>query len=238
MKILVAIESCFKDRVKHQAQRDTWLKDFHDFFSYSVEKKFFLGDVVDKFEEDEVPLLSIKDTYETLSTKTQAICQWAAERDFDFLLKVDTDTVAHPRNLVFSNFQNHDYSGGFNEDQMPTSLRDRFGGSTIQFPSGGAGYWLSRKSLTIVANSDKVVSCAEDVFVAAVLKEHGILPSWNTGYRWRPGATVDKDAITLHLSSALQKKYEPAMMYKAYEEINNATYPESSLYEQLKREFL
>jgi hypothetical protein len=219
MRVLVAIESCFQDRFKHRAQRDTWMKDIR-----LVEKRFFMGDVVDSFLPDEISLLGagIPDSYETLSLKTRAICQWAVEQDFDFIFKADTDTVINPRGLAASGFQKYDYSGGFNEDAMPPSLQDRFGGGAIQFASGGAGFWLSRKALTLVANSDKVVSCAEDVFVAAVLREHGIQPTFNSGYRWRPGETVDKDLITLHLSSALQKKYEPSMMYEYYEKIKRA----------------
>lgn len=221
MKILIAIESCFKDRLKHQAQRDTWIKD-----SYAgLRQKFFMGNVGYSPIEDEIFLGSdVDDSYDFLSVKTRAICQWAAERDIDYMFKADTDTLINPREFLFSNFQKYDYSGGFNEDVMPIGLQSRFGAGTIQFASGGAGYWLSKKALTLVANSDKVVSCAEDVFVAAVLREHGIFPSWNSGYRWRPGEKVDKDVITLHLSSALQKKYVPADMYAQYE--------------QLKREFL
>lgn len=220
MRVLIAVESCLQDRFKHQAQRDTWIKGLH-----FVETKFFMGSVGGGESEDEVFLgAAVNDSYEALSVKTRAICQWAAERNFDYLFKCDTDTIVSPRNLIFSGFQEHDYSGGFNEDVMPESLRERFGGGAIQFTSGGAGYWLSKKAVTLVANSDKVASCAEDVFVAAVLREHGVLPYWNPGYRWRPGATIDKDVVTLHLSSALQQKYEPRMMYEKYE--------------QLKREFL
>lgn len=216
MKILIAIESCAKDQPKHQAQRDTWIKDMP-----FAEIRFFVGGGVRRGDET---FLALDDSYEALSLKTQEICRWAVKGNYDFMFKADTDTIINPQNLILSGFQNHDYSGGFNEDVMPASLQDRFGGGTIQFASGGAGYWLSKKALTMVAVSDKVVSCAEDVFVAAVLREHGIRPSWNEGYRWKPGATIDKDTITLHLSSALQKKYEPSQM--------------CGLYEQLKREFL
>jgi hypothetical protein len=216
MKILVAIESCFKDIHKHQVQRDTWMKDLP-----FMEKRFFIGNCGFSPLEDETFLgADIDDSYEGLSLKTRAICQWAAGRDFDFVFKMDTDTVMHPKNFFLSGFGAHDYSGGFNTDCMPDSLKSRFPQRlSIDFASGGAGYWLSKKALTIIANSDKVVSCAEDVFVAAVLREHGIQPTFNSGYRWRPGETVDKDLITLHLSSALQKKYEPKDMYQAYEEI-------------------
>ena len=59
----------------------------------------------------------------------------------------------------------------------------------------------------------------EDVFVADALLKHGIKPTFHPGYRWRPGATIDKDMVTLHLSSALQKKYEVSQMYEAYHQM-------------------
>jgi hypothetical protein len=65
---------------------------------------------------------------------------------------------------------------------------------------------------------------AEDVFVAHALKEAGIRPVFHQGYKWRPGADVDKDTVTLHLSSALQKKYVPEMMYEYYQKIVNLQY--------------
>lgn len=75
-----------------------------------------------------------------------------------------------------------------------------------------------------MAKSDTIQTCAEDVFVAHALKEAGIRPVFHQGYKWRPGADVDKDTVTLHLSSALQKKYVPEMMYEYYQKIVNLQY--------------
>jgi hypothetical protein len=205
MKILVAIVSCHAHRHLHDAQRQTWLKDL-----VLADYKFFVGEpTCIRLEKDEESL-SVDDGYEFLTRKTRAICNWALGRDYDYLFKTDTDTIVDPQNLLFSDFHNHDYFGGENEDDSPYGR--------IRFASGGAGYWLSRKSLTIVALSDSLTN-AEDVFVAAALRRWGILPVWHPGYKWRPGAAIDKDTVSLHLSSALQKKYETSMMYEAYEKL-------------------
>jgi hypothetical protein len=82
----------------------------------------------------------------------------------------------------------------------------------------------ANKDLTIVSNYENMPTSAEDVFVAHALKEAGIRPVFHQGYKWRPGADVDKDTVTLHLSSALQKKYVPEMMYEYYQKIVNLQY--------------
>jgi hypothetical protein len=202
--------SCHRDRAFQQAQRDTWLKDL-----CVTDHKFFLGRPSDQPEADEV-FLDVNDSYQGLSLKTQAICRWALDNDFDYVFKCDTDTVVNPWEFVFNDFQNYHYSGGFNEDVVPA-----FSSEKILFASGGAGYWLSKNALTIVANAASIVTAAEDVFVAAALRAEKIFPMWNSGYRWRPGETIDKFVISLHLSSALQKKYEPALMYEYYQKIKD-----------------
>jgi len=206
MRVLVAVESCHRDRGLQQAQRDTWLKDL-----IVTDHKFFLGkpDTVGR-REDEV-FLDVDDSYKALPYKTQAICRWALAQEFDFMFKCDVDTLVNPWQFVFSGFQNHDYFGGENEDDSPYGR--------IQFASGGAGYFLSKKALTILSNFGSISTTAEDVWVSYVLRESGIRPVFHQNCLWRPGATVDKDTITLHLSSALQRKYIPEMMYEAYEKV-------------------
>lgn len=76
-----------------------------------------------------------------------------------------------------------------------------------------------RKALTIVSNYENISTSAEDAIVAYSLRNAGIMPAFHQGLRWRPGADVDKDTVTLHLSSALQRKYTPEMMYDAYEKV-------------------
>jgi hypothetical protein len=209
MKILVAVMSCHRDRAFQQAQRDTWLRGVNTGFT---EYRFFLGRPSDKVQSIDEVFLDVDDSYDNLAEKTQAICQWAYERDYDTLFKCDVDTLVNPRKAEYND---EDYLGGFNEDTVPL-----FGGH-IQFASGGAGYWLSRKALTIVSDADTIRTCAEDVFVADALRAKGIFPAFKEGYRWKPGADVDSGMISLHLSSALQKKYEPEQMYEYHEKVTN-----------------
>jgi hypothetical protein len=218
LRILIAVESCCRDRDAglHKAIRDTWFKNIA-----VTDKRFFLGgpsshNLLNDNAVDETTL-GVQDSYEELSQKTQAICQWALEHDFDYLFKCDVDTLVNPWQFVFSCFQNHDYMGGENADvNVPGFDPER-----IEFCSGGAGYWLSKKALTIVSKAGSISTSAEDVWVANALLEAGIRPVFHQGYRWRPGAVVDKGMVTLHLSSALQRKYVPEMMYEYYEKVRS-----------------
>jgi hypothetical protein len=214
-RLLIAIESCHRDRDKHQAQHETWLKDL-----FIVEHKFFIGwPLAQSLEEDEVQL-TVDDGYGDLSVKTQSICRWALAHDYDCVFKCDVDTLVNPYRFLFSGFQRHDYFGGENADVNVSGFEPE----RIEFCSGGAGYWLSKKALTIIAEAGSIKTAAEDVFVAHALKEAGIRPVFHQGYRWHPGAAMDKDTVTLHLSSALQKKYVPEMMYEYYQKIVNIQY--------------
>ena len=207
-KILVAIQSCHRDREAQQAQRDTWLSALS-----IADYKFFLGRPETKLQCMDEVFLDADDNYEQLSVKTQMMCWWALDHDYDWMFKCDIDTVLNGNKATISGGQ--DYVGGENADvDIPG-----FPPGRIEFCSGGAGYWLSRKALTIVVNHASIPTCAEDVFVAHVLKEAGITPIFQPGYKWRPGSDIDSETISLHLSSALQKKYEPDDMHKAYEKI-------------------
>lgn len=205
-RILVVIESCHRDRELQQAQRNTWLSALD-----IVDYKFFLGIPKTKVQCMDEVFLDVDDSYEMLSVKTQAICEWAYQHDYDFIFKCDIDTVLNGKKATISGVQ--DYVGGENADvDIPG-----FPPGRIEFCSGGAGFWLSRKALAIVANAAIIPTCAEDVFVAYALKKHGILPVFQPGYKWRPGSMIDSDTISLHLSSATQTKYRPEQMYEAYQ---------------------
>jgi hypothetical protein len=169
--------------------------------------RFFLG-LGGINATDEVSL-NVDDGYLSLPEKTQAMCKWALDHNFDYMYKCDTDTLVSPANLALS-FHEFDYMGGENADNVS------FFHEPVSFASGGAGYWLSRKAMEIVVNSIKPPTNAEDVFVAWALKGEGISPVWHPGYKWRPETDVDKETVSLHLSSAYQKKYKPEMMLESY----------------------
>jgi hypothetical protein len=205
MKILIAILSCRQHADFQQAQRDTWVKDVPS----DIDVRYFVGhpDIVSDevfLGEDAIRPESGLKLYPTLPAKTKLLCKWALDAGYDYVFKTDTDTLVNVENLLVSGFANSDYSGGYNYEE------------TGDFASGGAGYWLSRRAMQNIVDS-AVVSWAEDLFVSLALREKGIFPVWNTGYRWRPHEPIDSSMITLHLSSVLQRgKYDPAWMYECY----------------------
>ena len=205
MKLLIAILSCRQHAVFQQAQRSTWVKDVPQ----DIDVRYFVGhsdialDEVFLGEDAICPESGLK-LYPTLPTKTKLLCKWALDAGYDYIFKTDTDTLVNVENLLNSGFANSEYSGGYNHEE------------TGEFASGGAGYWLSRRAMQVIVEST-VTSWAEDVFVSLALREKGILPIWNTGYRWKPGEPIDNSMITLHLSSVLQRgKYDLAWMYECY----------------------
>jgi hypothetical protein len=215
MKILIAIESCKANRHLHQAMLDTWLSALS---IMDVDCRFFIGGINEPENHLEVWVPCL-DTYDALVAKTKGICRWAFDEGFDYVFKCDTDTVVNPQRLLNSGFIGTDYLGGFNEDYMPNTLKHTFPTvNQIQFASGGAGYWLSRKAMIHVAEGLATLSAAEDVYVAGKLLENHIPPIWHEGYRWRPGSKIE-GATTFHLSSALQVKYRPELMYEYFEKI-------------------
>lgn len=222
-RCLIAVISCIEHKQKgyHDAIRNTWLKDINNHSGeHYVDYKFFNGGDMGAAKvclSDEVNILA-SDWYEALCFKTREVCRWAEHYGYDYIHKTDTDTLINVPNLLASGFEKYDYMGGFNEDTISV-LRPE----PLQFASGGAGYWLSKKALTIVANHAITSVCGEDVFVADALKRNGILPTWHQSYKWRPGEQITKDMVSLHLSSALQKKYRPEMMYEQYENMKNLT---------------
>ncbi len=193
MKLLIAIESCLAHQERVRAQFDTWVKDVCPPFDVMV----FDG-----------PMLGVPDDYGHLPEKTKAICQWALERNYDFLFKTDTDTYVSIERLLASGFEQHDYSG---------FVLDWIKGYAY---ASGPHYWLSRKAMKTVVEADwwrHPVPGAdgwEDSKVGGVLAAHGILPYHD--YRYAPWERVlpSNEIISCHLSSS--HAYEIPMMYEAH----------------------
>jgi hypothetical protein len=211
MRILLAIESCKAHVYRHPVMEETWLKDC------PIDYRFFIGGAGLPDGKKEVRL-AVSDSYDYLSLKTHEICRWAISNRYDFLFKADTDTVISMNNLIASGFESRDYLGGLNEDEMPANLVKDFSAGRIQFASGGAGYWLSRRAMEKIAYGPIITTCAEDVYVAAVLRAGAlpILPEFNPNFKWKPGEKIDEDTISYHTSSALGVPYNPDLIYEAH----------------------
>ena len=199
MKVLIAILSCHYLREHEQAIRNTWALDI----PAGVDYKFFIGNPTVIPEVDEV-FLDVGDTLQDLTHKTVSLCRWTLEHGYDYLFKADLDTFVRPVLLMTSGFEKHDYSGG------------QFGGR--DFASGGAGYWLSRKAMGIVVEEVTAEEPWEDYYVANALLKHGVVVHDNPQHKFLPGAHLDENTITFHLSStkAWGAKATSQEMYDAY----------------------
>jgi hypothetical protein len=184
----IVVKSCVAHEDREAAQFDTWAE---------------LTPIV-YFATGEI--LGIPDDYAHLPHKTHAMCRFltgAFAEDFAFFC--DTDTYVHVPRLLASGYEQHDYVGHALEI------------SGIPYASGGAGYWLSRKAMDIIAREAVPDHFPyEDYMVGAALYEHCIplhhdprytlaLDSWP-----EPG----NDLITKHLS--MNGPYKIEMMYEAH----------------------
>jgi Galactosyltransferase len=105
-------------------------------------------------------LLDVPDDYEHLPQKVIAICQWAVEQDYDWMLKADDDTYIWPaRALEEIQHKQWSYAG----------YQAHIGG----YLSGGPGYWLSRRAMEIIAGVTPW-TWAEDMVVGETLLKSGI----------------------------------------------------------------
>lgn len=142
-----------------QAIRDTWAKDVPP----EMDLRFFFGDVrLGYIDDGDEVYLDCPDDYEHLPAKVVAICRWAIEQGYDWMLKADDDTYIWPqRALEEIRWKQWDYAG-----YMAHS-----GG----YVSGGPGYWLSNKAMRIIAESTPH-TWAEDMNNGEELRKHGIKP--------------------------------------------------------------
>lgn len=196
-RVLIAILSCHSLRGYEQSLRDTWIKDIPAGTDY----KFVLGRPAAMPEKDEV-FLDVGDTLQDLTHKVVAVCCWAHEAGYDYLLKCDLDTLVRPQGLLQSDFSRFDWVGGQNEF----------------FASGGAGYWLSRRAMRAVADHPVEPGPAEDVNTAHAVLEAGMTLHNDLRYKFCPGAVLEPADFTYHLSSvkAWDAKATTEDMYKAY----------------------
>ncbi|MGO9115222.1 MAG: hypothetical protein ACLP9L_38915 [Thermoguttaceae bacterium] len=104
----------------------------------------------------------VEDTLKALPQQIRHVCRWALQRDdWDYLFKCDDDTyLSIPRFLKYS--PHHDYRG----------QRLNYGG--LRYAHGGAGYFLSRRAVQVLADKLTQLEGAEDWWVGEVLKRNGI----------------------------------------------------------------
>ncbi len=177
---------------KRRACRESWLTPRPvGVWDHDPDYLFAIGGADAKHREgavvDDVLFLPIPDDYASLPLKTWAACRWilANRPDVSHVFKCDDDTVVHVDRLMDSGFEEHDYVGHVH---APPYAVDNNG---ILYAHGGAGYWLSRRAMQLVADFGPPTSGGhpdpkhpiEDGTVARILLRSGISPASDPRYR-------------------------------------------------------
>jgi Galactosyltransferase len=180
MKSLIAIVNARHRKEWRHAIRTTWLpqvpRDKCDAF-------FFMGrGEAREFRDDEVEL-DCSDKYEHLPEKVRAIAHWATNRPYGHMLKCDDDVVLKPKAILVSGYELHDFSGKANRPPQPYVV------------SFGFNYWLSRKSMLVIANADLPEDGSNDdeKWVAKTLWDHDISLFNDNRYRLHTGGEAFPD---------------------------------------------
>lgn len=239
-KVLIAIPACHKydytnkgdgrihknreTNEKLEAVRNTWAKDVEAFDDY-VTFKFFFGKGGDRQPGPDEVFLDCPDNYEGLPHKVKAIYQWALAHGFDYVFKGDDDTYIYVDRLLATDFQDQQYVGYCSDEPtQPTA--------TI-YASGGSGYWLDKKCMEIIINSQPN-DWAEDRWVGGVLYARGIKAKRDA--RYLPGFWehfVDLSKLPDNHSYITMHACTPAMMEELHSKTVNAnfTYVKRALHE-------
>jgi len=218
MKILLAIFSAHKydykfndpcmtdwfvrpdvDRVS--ALRDTWLKDV------TVDYKIFYGvqpgGRVNRAPLEDEVFLNAPDGYQHSSQKLKALAQYALDNGYEYLLKIDDDVFVYWDRLNLN----------------PTA--DYIGGGPSGFAAGCA-YWLSKRSMTLLADSPPF-RWQEDFWVGCVMENNHIPLTKDARYFIAPTTRTNQYISDEALSNPNQyltiHSLSPEQMRRHYKEI-------------------
>ncbi|MEM7394388.1 MAG: alpha-1,2-fucosyltransferase, partial [Verrucomicrobiota bacterium] len=193
-RILIGALSCRSYEDRRERCRRTWIPDP---MPDRLDLVFLVGDEkvgAQPRREQDILRIPCSDIYEALPSKTQGFCRWALEHEaFDYLFKCDDDTYIHVERFLDFDPEDKDYIGA-----------EWTAGAG--YASGGAGYLLSRKAASIIAEHDDFPHGAEDVLVGETLRSANIhfdinrrfIPYGNEDLRPRR----DNDLITSHAHDA------------------------------------
>lgn len=166
----VLVVSCRAYLDRMIACQDTWVADLAAY--YEIPTIFVVGnpDLEVPYEFDGLHnLLKVRaqDGYHQLSAKVQEAYRWVLEEtSLDFIFKCDDDTFINPD--LFAEYGIFaSYIG------VPMAYEDD---DSLEYASGGCGYFLSRSALQIVVEDIRMPSSRfEDVAVGIALRDKGIL---------------------------------------------------------------
>lgn len=158
---LLAIVSCKAYACRAEIQKKSWIM-----------KAIAAGYDVQIFDGER---LGVPDDYLNLKQKTKALCVWALERGYSGVLKMDDDTFVWVENFKevkedYAGIRIIANDGGSEKLKIPPAPAGTY---PLDYACGGA-YWLSKRSMEIIAKEPFNEDWAEDRWVGHTLARHNI----------------------------------------------------------------
>lgn len=206
MKILQMITSCARDRGNGSQDvcRLTWIRE------WGCEYRFFIGRGSLNPMADEVQF-DVDDSFNHVVDKEHMAFQWAIDQGYDYVYTSSPDCYRILPVMLATPFSEHDY----------------YGSRVLhEFYAGGCGFWLSRRSLEVLANSP-VCRDYPDKAIGIVLDKAGIklqddprylgAPAQNGGKPFDPHEFGCFDQVAGVNLGRGTGNFNPAWMYECHE---------------------
>lgn len=187
-RILVGVCSARPNSERRQAVRETWISCPAE----NIEVVFFVGQGAHPLEDTgDIVVVEARDDYNHLPEKVQEFFRVALDRDFDWLFKCDDDTYVDLSRLHELTFCDHDLVGNeFIESRGA--------------PSGGAGYFLTRRLAALLAADQRLSKTgAEDLIMGDAARVMGASLKGTRRLCWNTARfpQAENDVVTSHWCS-------------------------------------
>jgi hypothetical protein len=193
---VILILSCAADRRNGRdlAARETWLRRWGEF----IPCRFVYGVPSGSEADDEIAVEALDD-YGDLWVKQRAAYRWAMKNDFSHVFICCNDTYVRVPQLLASGYARGDYIGRRCQNE--------------RYASGGAGYWLSRRSMVtaVLGQPPSTWPLYPDLVDGRILESARIPLIDDHRYHGHMPDPLPDDFITVHLSRGTGV-YDPQWM--------------------------
>jgi hypothetical protein len=153
-------------------------------------------------------ILDTPDDLPRYNFKFREACRWAFNNGYDYVFQILTDTFVVSSRLLSSGFASYDYVGTANHERTAIG--------------GGAGMWLSRKTIQCLLEEEVLTTWLHDEWVGRVARKRGIQlihdeRYTNLGQQEPPHK--NNQAITCHIANT-PVVYNPQIMIDLYRNFN------------------
>ena len=184
MKVLIAAPTCEEYTQRRLACLATWASTTLCDVKFYSARDMGVPPEADQVKTDYKGYLTVPG--ENLSYRVRELARWALADGYDYVFKCDDDTYVWVYRLLASGFERWDYCG-FSHDWH-----------TPRFASGGAGYWMSRRAMGVLAAQEDAFEPHDDVWVGAVMERDGIVLAHDSRYQPELPHVLRGDMITVH----------------------------------------